>query len=133
MTFDTTEEAVGITVVGDSRITFSVPGTYEVMFSAQLFHAAVANNAVVEMWFQRGIAGGESTAIPFSNTRMLLPKDRNAYDVMTVSLLVTLTQPGEFIELYWFTDATSAQLATVPASGERPAIPAVILTVLPVA
>lgn len=132
--FDTTEEAAGVSIEGTpaTRITFATPGTYELMFSAQLFHASTANNAVVELWFQRGPAGGVSTAVPFSNTRMLLPKDREAYDVMAVSLLLTTTTADEFVELYWYTDAADAELATVPAGGGRPAIPAVILTVLPV-
>lgn len=133
VTFDTTEEAVGISIVGDSRITFSTPGTYEVMFSAQIFHANRAQDAVVELWFQRGPSGGASSPIAFSNTRMLLPPDRDSYDVMTVSLVVTTTAADEFVELYWYTDASEAQLATVPATGGRPAIPAVILTVMPVA
>lgn len=64
---------------------------------------------------------------------MLLPPDRDASDVMTVSLLVTTTAADEFVELYWHTDASEMQLATVPAASGRPAIPAVMLAVLPVA
>lgn len=132
ITFDTTEDASGVSIVDDSRITLATPGTYEVMFSAQVFHAQRAQDAVVEVWFQRGLAGGASSQIAFSNSRMILPPDRDAYDVMTVNLLVTTTAADEFVELYWYTDATEAQLATVLATGGRPAIPAVILTVLPI-
>lgn len=92
-----------------------------------------AQDAVVELWFQHGPSGGASSPIAFSNTRMLLPPDRDAYDVMTVSLLVTTTAADEFVELNWHTDASEMQLATVPAAGGRPAIPAVMLAVLPVA
>lgn len=84
------------------------------------------------MWFQRGLAGGASNPIAFSNSRMILPPDRDAYDVMTVNPLVTTIAADEFVELCWCTDATEAQLATEPATDGRPAIRAVILTVLPI-
>ncbi len=108
------------------------------MFSAQIYKDGADRDATVEIWFQRGVAGESSEPIPFSNTRLFLPEQRNAYDVMTVNLLVTTTQVDEFIELVWFTSAVEARLETVPAVGTvgqpgyRPAIPAVILTVLPV-
>ena len=116
--FDTTEQSHWVSVGGDppTRVTFEPPGTTEVAFSAQIFHAQRAQGAIIEMWFQHGTAGSsDSIPIGFSNSRALLPPDRDAYDVMTVSLLIT-----------------TASLATVPATGGRPAIPAVV-TVLPVA
>lgn len=141
VTFDTVEEVEGVSLVGGpggSRVAFATPGTYEVMFSAQVFKEGNVKDAFVEFWFQRGVEGSASEPIAFSNTRTYLPEQRDAYDVVTVSLLVTTTQAGEFVELVWFTSTTDAWLATVPAvgspgdAGHRPAIPAVILTALPV-
>ncbi len=132
VTFDTTVEARGISVTGGSRIVLSTPGTYEVMFSAQILKSGALRDGVVEIWFQRGVGVGASTPIAFSNTRAYLPEQRDAYDVMTVSLLVTTTEADEFIELYWYSSDDNVSLVTIPEGGGRPAIPAVILTVVPV-
>lgn len=135
ITFDTIDESDGISIVGgaeDSRIALAEPGTYEFMFSAQVFKQGNLRDASVEIWFQRGTEGASSTPIAFSNTRTYLPQQRDSYDVMTVSLLVTTTVSSEFVEFAWFTSTTDARLETIPAGGGRPAIPAVILTVLPV-
>ena len=108
------------------------------MFSEQIYKAGAERDATVEILFQRGVPGEPSATVPFSNTRLFLPQQRNAYDVMTVSLLVTTAQAGEFVERFWFTSAGEARLETIAAFGTpgepgyRPEIPAVILTVLPV-
>ena len=84
----------GVSLVGGpggSRLALTTPGSYEVMFSAQVFKEGNAKEAFVELWSQRGVEGGTSEPIAFSNTRTYLPEQRNAYDVVTVSLLVTTT------------------------------------------
>jgi hypothetical protein len=127
-----TVDARGIRVEDGSRLILPTPGTYEVLFSAQIHKPSVQQASSVEIWFQRGLPGGSSSPIASSNTRVFLPKDRDSYEVMTVSLLVTTTTADEFLELYWHTTASEAILATVAASDGRPAIPSVIVTVLPV-
>lgn len=121
--FDTTAEAFGITVEGipPTRLTVSKPGVYNFQFSAQLDHAG---GGAVAFYFWFKVNG---TAIPNTGTKVVVDGP-NAETCAAWNYLVTLNA-GDYFELAWSADNTSAVILAAAAAPPVPAIPSTIMTI----
>jgi hypothetical protein len=112
----------GITVASNSRITFTVAGTYRINASLQ-FNNSSAADRFVDVWFSKN-----GTNIANSNGRVAVPKigDGGTY-LLAYEIFETVTA-GQYIEIYWYPENAAVTLhyrAPVVASpGVTPAIPA---------
>jgi len=112
----------GITVASNSRITFTVAGTYRINASLQ-FNNSSATDRFVDIWFSKN-----GTNIANSNGRVAVPKigDGGTY-LLAYEIFETVTA-GQYIEIYWYPENVAVTLhyrAPVVASpGVTPAIPA---------
>lgn len=123
ISYNTTAETNGITVVSGTKITFGSAGTYDIQFSAQL-DKSDAGDDTFEIWFALN-----GTDIPQSNGLVTL--HGNDAKALPAWNFVTTVNAEDYIELRWFSADTALRLLAVAAgtSPTRPAIPSVILTV----
>ena len=113
----------GVTVASNSRITFTVAGTYRINTSLQ-FNNSTSTVRTVLLWFALN-----GTNIADSAAKVTVPKNsEGGTDLTAYEIFVTVTA-GQYVEMYWYPSDTSATLhyiAPVAASpGVTPAIPAV--------
>jgi hypothetical protein len=123
MRFTTTEEALGVSIVSGSRITFAYDGVYNIQFSAQIDKSS-GGASEIDIWFAE-----TGSNIPRSNTAFFV-QGSNARSVAALNFVRTFTS-GSYAEIYWQTDNTDVRLlyATSASSPDRPEIPSAILTV----
>lgn len=125
MTLDNSGGSNGVSVVSNSRITFAYDGTYDLQFSAQVYHrGGGGNGTLMHIWFKKNGANLADSA-----TKLVVSK--NHYLVPAWDYLLTVGA-GDYIELFWQVDNTDIVLEHGPASGGIPAVPSVIVTVMPV-
>jgi hypothetical protein len=124
--FDTTVVANGISIVNNTQITFAYTGTYNIQFSAQ-FDKTDSGDDDVEVWFSQNGSDAD-----WSSTIMTL-HGNNGRDVAAWNFVVQVTA-GDYCELHWHSDDVNMRLLARAAqtTPTRPAIPSVILTVVPV-
>jgi hypothetical protein len=122
ITFNTTSVALG-TYRGTptSRIYVSTPAVYNFAFSVQLDKTS---GGLARMYFW-GRKNG--TNIAESGRHVHLQGNNN--ETVYASNLYVEMGGGDYFELVWSTDDTTAQLEAVAAAAPVPAIPSVILTV----
>jgi len=128
MIFGTTDIANGISIVTNgtalTRITMSTAGIYNIQFSAQLSQTS-GGSANTFIWLKKN-----GTTV--SNTAGDTQVAGNGDKIMAAWNYVVSAAAGDYYELAWAASATSAILDAIAASGVVPAIPSVILTVVPV-
>lgn len=115
---DTTDEANGVSIVSGSRITFANSGIYNIQFSAQVQQGA--GKALIYIWFKRN-----GTNIPESATALHV--GANDYAVPAWNFVKTLSA-GDYVEIVWQSDLGTTTFPFLPASGNIPAIPSLIVT-----
>ena len=112
----------GITVVGNSRITFAAAGTYRINASLQ-FDNSGASDRYVDIWFAKN-----GTNIANTNGRVVIPKDGDGGTNLVAYEIFETVTAGQYIEIYWCPENISVALhyrAAVAANpGVTPAIPA---------
>jgi len=128
MSFNNTGISNGISIVTNgttlTRITFANAGVYNLQFSAQLNQTTGgAHNAFI--WLKKNGANVANTA---GDTRIAGNGDR----IMAAWNYVFSAAAGDYYELAWAADDTNVLLDYVAAAGVVPAIPSVILTVVPI-
>jgi hypothetical protein len=123
MIFETISDANQITIVNNTRITPNHSSEYNIQFSAQVDKTDSGDDDI-DIWF--AING---TAVPFSNTRLTLPKN-DAKAVASWNFITPLLST-EYLEIYWYSADTAMRLYAEGAQTNptRPGIPSVILTV----
>lgn len=110
----------------NTRIYVTETGVYNVQFSAQCDTTTGGTNTTVYFWVRQNGAD-----VPASAGKVLIAKPHA--EVMAAWNWVLALQAGDYIELAWSSDDTHALLlleAASAASPPRPAVPAVILTVV---
>jgi hypothetical protein len=115
---DTLDEAVGVSVVSGSRVTFTNGGTYNMQFSAQL---DTPTAATVYIWFKRN-----GTNIPESGTRL---RTSNNDSVVPSWNFVKTFSAGDYVELVWESNQANTTFPTIAAAGNVPICPSIIFTV----
>jgi hypothetical protein len=121
VTLNQTAASKGVSITNSSRITFLHEGVYNIQFSAQLDKTNSGSDQV-EFWFKEN-----GTDVPWSNTIVNIDGN-NAKLVAAWNFFTTVTTPGKYTELWWYTSDTAARLYA-QAANARPGIPSVILTV----
>jgi hypothetical protein len=120
VTLNQTAASKGVSITNNSRVTFAHEGVFNIQFSAQLDKTDSGTDQV-EFWFKEN-----GTDVPWSNTIVNIDGN-NAKLVAAWNYFVTVTTPGEYVELYWYSADTASRLYAQPA-GARPGIPSIILT-----
>lgn len=121
MTFNSINISDGISVVANSRLTVTQPGTYNIQFSSQF--VPTGPGADVYIWLRKN-----GTNVPYSNTAFHMQNSNEAY-VAAWNFVETLIA-GQYVELVWY-PSTTVSMSAFPASPSNGnvAIPSVIATV----
>lgn len=116
---DNTDEAVGISIVDQSKITFTHHGTYDIQFSAQVQQGS--GKALIYIWFKKN---GQN--IPESNGAINVAG--NDFAVPAWNFMSTVTA-GDYIELWWMSNQSTTTFPYLDPGNGMPVIPALIVTV----
>ena len=112
-----------VSLVNGSKIQVASAGTYNVQFSAQMFHTA--NEAsTAEIWLR--VNGND---VPASNTVFTFAKKDDKY-VAAWNFMIDLNA-NDFVQLMWYSIDTTVQIVYVPeaVAPVRPSVPSLILTI----
>jgi hypothetical protein len=128
MSFNNTGISNGISIVTNgttlTRITMANAGLYNIQFSAQLNQTSGgAHNAFI--WLKKN---GANVANSAGDSRVA----GNGERIMAAWNYVVDAAAGDYYELAWASDGLDVLLDYVAASAPIPAVPSVILTVVPV-
>lgn len=117
--------ANGISVVSNSRITVTVPGIYNLTYSAQLTKTDNGND-IMDIWLR--VNGVD---VEFSNSESTL--SNSLHLVSTSSWMLTLAS-GDYVQLMYSSADINTHITAIPAQTApvRPAGPSVIATMLQV-
>ena len=125
MTLSNTDIFDGVSIVAGSEITFTTGGVYDLQFSVQVHHLGGGGNGLdMYVWFR---VNGDN--VPQSATRVVIPK--NHYEVIAWDYLFDI-DAGDNVELVWQVNNADIILEQQTASGNVPAIPSLIVTVMQV-
>jgi hypothetical protein len=131
--YTTTTVTEGISLVDDSKITFAHTGTYNVQFSVQVENSATSTAHDFAIWIRKN-----GTNVDNSNSYVTIPVKKsgvNGRGIIAVNFVDTYYY-GDYIELWWTVDSTSAFIASITPTGSfanTPVSPGVIVTVTQVA
>lgn len=122
----TTLENRGITLSNQSRINFSLAGTYKILVSLQITNAS-NNLAEVDIFFKLN-----GSSIANSNTRIDLEPRKSVsvvyHDCFTVEYQLTVAQ-NDYLEVWWLAESLDISIDTIPSSTEHPQAPGAIVNV----
>lgn len=127
ITLNTTDYAVGVSVVSNSQITVRSAGVYNIQFSIQF---ANTNTQIhdVDIWFRKN-----GTDVAASNSKFSVPNSHGGTDGHLIAALNFYIQlaAGDYVQLMWATNSTNVTIEQLPAqtSPTRPATPSVIVTI----
>ena len=123
ITYNTTVEAFGVSIDSTyrSRIVVARSGVYNFQFSVQLDKTG-GGLANTWLWFRKN---GVDIANSASHVVVNGPNDQK---VAAWNYLVTMAT-GDYFELVWAADTTTAQVHYDAATAPVPAVPSVIMTV----
>jgi hypothetical protein len=123
-------DGISITGVDNTRITFSAPGIYMLIYSLA-FKNTTNDTQEVDVWFRYN--DGTTTAdVPNSNSRFTIPPRKSsgdpAYLIAVTPFSGYATAADVWVEIMWHTSSTSVVMEHLPAvtavPGTTPAIPA---------
>lgn len=126
MTFNTTDESNGVSIVSGSRITFAYAGTYNVQWSGQFENTANVD-ADVSVWLRKNGAD-----VVGSTGFVSLPKNPgSAAHVLPSWNFVFTVAAGDYYQFYWSTTNSNVSIQTYPVgtSPTRPSTASLVLTV----
>lgn len=125
LTFNTTSNSSGISVVNNSRITFGHSGGYHFNLLAQFFFSGGASNYNITLWYTKNGQIVTNSAFTFTTTSAQSSQVLgNVEDIITVSA-------GDYIEFYWWSGASGMTVAPTAAATNptRPLSPSVSLNI----
>jgi hypothetical protein len=126
VTFDVTDVSDSVYLNGNSKMTVTYPGIYNLQFSIQFANTSVQIHDV-DVW-----AAVNGVNLDNSNSRFSVPNSHGGTDghlIAALNLFLTM-QTGDYVELYWHTDDTNVLIEQINAASSptRPATPSVIAT-----
>lgn len=126
VTFDVTDISDSVYLSGNSKMTVTYPGIYNLQFSIQFANTSVQIHDV-DVW-----AAVNGVNLDNSNSRFSVPNSHGGTDghlIAALNLFLTM-QTGDYVELYWHTDNTNVFIEQINAASSptRPATPSVIAT-----
>lgn len=112
-----------ITVDNNTKITLNTVGNYLITFSA-VAKTTGGNNKQLTIWFRKNNQDVDNSA-----TKMAVLN--NTSTLMTVNLIISCDNPGDYYELWMHGDSTSVELVydAPGAAPVHPASPSIIVTV----
>lgn len=119
---NTTDSSNGVSIVSNSRITFTHAGVYNIQFSAQI-NSTASPISLIWIWLRKN-----GTDVPNSAGRVHI--QGSSADTIASWNYVSSFAAGDYVELMWATDKTTTRLLYQAASSPVPAIPSVIVTVV---
>ena len=126
ITLNCTDIANNFSITAGSRITGTVPGTYNLQFSAQLVKTN-ASQGEVEIYLAKG-----GIAVPYSNTRFTLAGN-GEQTFAALNYLVQISNPAtDYFQLYWASDHNDISIETAASLFGGPDTPGMIVTIVPV-
>lgn len=127
ITLNTTDYAVGVSIVSSSQITVRSAGVYNIQFSIQFANSNVAIQDV-DVWFRKN-----GTDVAGSNSKFSVPNSHGGTDGHLIAALNFYIQlaAGDYVQLMWSTTSTDVSLEQIPTqtSPTRPSTPSVIVTI----
>ena len=128
ITYDVTDVADSVYLQGNSKLTVTYPGVYNLQFSIQFANTSVQIHDV-DVW-----AAVNGVNLDNSNSKFSVPNSHGGIDghlIAALNLFLTM-QTGDYVELYWHTDSTNVLIEHLPAASSptRPATPSVIATMV---
>lgn len=117
--FEVTDISHGVSIVSNSQITIANSGVYSITFSAQADPSSGAGD--LYMWLKKN---GSNVAESASKLSLA----NNQAQLMTVNFVVEAAA-NDYYEIAWQSDSGDIVLLAAAATGNIPAIPAVIATV----
>jgi hypothetical protein len=130
MTFNNTDaNSNGVSIVSNSRITFSSAGVYDIQFSAQADRVSGSGTDTIDIWFRKN-----GVDIADSNTVVTVSGGAVAAKTVAAWNYVLQLNASDYVELMWRTSDVNLELIADPAgtSPTRPAIPSVIASAVQV-
>lgn len=112
-----------VSIVDTTKVRVAVAGTYNIAFSAQMFHNA--NEATTtDIWLR--VNGSD---LPLSNTQVTFEKKDFKY-VAAWNFMVDLNA-NDYVQLMWFSNDSTVRVSysAEAIAPVRPAIPSLILTI----
>lgn len=112
VTWDNADISNGISIVSGTQLTVVDSGLYQFDLTLQLSSSS-ASAKTVRFWYKKN-------GTNVSNSMRLITLDiNNGYSPISMAEFFSL-DAGEYIELWWMSDDTSASLSTVAAGGTAP-------------
>lgn len=127
MTFNTTDESNGVSIVNGSQITFAHPGTYNVQWSGQ-FECSSTQDQDVSVWLRKnGVDVVGSTgfvSVPASHGGV------NGHTLPSWNFVFTVAA-NDYYQFYWSSTSATVSLQTYSTSSSptRPSTASLVLTV----
>lgn len=126
ITFDTTEAASGITLIGNTKITLPQIGRYIFNISA-VCHCTSGSNKSIYIWLRYN-----GVDVPRSNTLVNIASGNE--QVLAVAFVLPCATVGDYYEVYMAGDTTNCQIEAKPAvvapsTPVMPAVPSIVVTV----
>lgn len=112
----------GVNIIGDTRITVTQAGIYNVQFSAQIYRTSGGTSQHIDIWLRKN-----GTDVASSNTRLNV-NENAIYQVGAWNWFIKLGI-GEHIEIFWMPSASTIQLQYEVPATNHPATPSVIATI----
>ena len=127
MMLDTTDDAVGVSIVDGSRVVLSNPGVWNVQFSAQTLKTS-GGTGTISIWLAQN---GSPVARSCTDVKV---QGNNTEEVAAWNWVVRTTGVNEYVQVMWSDTTGDVTLYAVGTrtGPVRPAVPSVILTVTPV-
>ena len=128
MKLSNTESSNGIQVVDGYKIQVANAGTYDVRFSAQIFHNLGSKTEALNIWLATGSGVGTPINVDWSNTQILFAKGERA--VASRNFVLEMLA-NDYVILYWSSPNTDFVMTIVDPQ-VTPPIPAsssLILTI----
>ena len=119
VTFNSTTQSNGISIVSTSQITFANSGIYLINFLGQFAFVGGASNFNITVWY--AING---TPIPNSSYTFTTTSAQNAQILANLEDIVTINA-GQYLQIFWWAGTTGITLTPTAAASNptRPASP----------
>jgi hypothetical protein len=116
VTFSNTTASSGVSIVDNSKITFTNAGAYHFNILTQFFFSGGASNYNITLWYTKNGQPVTNTGFTFTTTGTQNAQVLgNAEDIIQVNA-------GDYIQFYWYSPATGMTLKTT-AAGTNPTRP----------
>jgi hypothetical protein len=127
MELNTNAFSNGISIVGNTQITFAQTGIYDIQFSAQFHHTGGGGSGdEVDIWLRKN-------GVDVPNTATSVTITSSAKYVVPAWDWLIQANAGDYFEIYWANNNANIHIDALPASvvpAVHPTIPSVIVSVI---